>query len=68
MCIRDRHEVACERVQTEKSGIIVVKNIVSFRMTRRSSSALVRPMELVMKEAFCIRLTPEDARFNRNSE
>ena len=26
-----------------------------------------RTVELVMKEAFCIRLTPEDARFNRDS-
>ena len=31
--------------------------------TQRAS----RTMELVMKEALCIRLTPEDARFNRDS-
>ena len=40
------HKVACERGQTEKLAVaehFVVKSIVSFGMTRRSSSALVGP-------------------------
>ena len=63
-------EQGCMREWTEKSAVaehFLVKNIVSFGMTRRSSSALGGPMELVMKEAVCIRLTPEDARFNRDN-
>ena len=62
-------KVACERGQTEKSA--VAKHFCSeeHRILWNDTNVIQRAsrtMELVMKEALCIKLTPVDARFNRD--
>ena len=64
------HKVACEREQTEKSAVAEhycsEEHHILWNDTKVIQHAS-RTMELVMKEALCIRLTPEDAHFNHDS-
>ena len=64
------NKVVRERGQTEKSAVAEHFGGEEHRILWNDTKVIQRAsrtMELVMKEALCIRLTPEDARFNRDS-
>ena len=64
------HKVACKRGQTEKSAVAEHFCSEEHRILWNDTKVIQhasRIMELVMKEALCIRLTQEDAHFNHNS-